>query len=75
MSSYSRYKFAYQDILFFVSEVHDIIVCTCCAILLDATVNPQIPLSFLPMGMKGITLKGKGSGRHGDTHGYTLAIA
>ena len=27
------------------------------------------------MGMKGITLKGKGKGRHGDTHGYTLAIA
>ena len=27
------------------------------------------------MGMKGITLKGKGRGRHCDTQGFTLAIA
>ena len=27
------------------------------------------------MGLKDVTLKGKGRGRHGDTHGYTFAIA
>jgi hypothetical protein len=27
------------------------------------------------MGLKGITLKGKGKGRHCDTHRFTLAIA
>jgi hypothetical protein len=43
MSSYSRYKFAYRNIVSFLSEAGDIIICTCCAILLDATVvtDPQ----------------------------------
>ena len=39
ISSYHRYKCSYRDIVSFLSYRGDIIVCTCCAILLDATVN------------------------------------